>query len=113
MCTFAKEIWSKIGLQDIIPVDENVTVLEVLINAFRGSNRDKCALIGLFCWSIWFRRNTWVWNKHSISVFGVHLWLCNCYKIGDAVRSITRVVIIEGNKHKFDAGVDLRKVGLK
>nr|XP_017239551.1 PREDICTED: uncharacterized protein LOC108212332 [Daucus carota subsp. sativus] len=72
MCTFAKEMWSKIGFQDIIPVDENVTVLQVLINAFRGSNRDKRALIGLFYWSIWFRRNTWVWDKQSISVFGVH-----------------------------------------
>ena len=40
---------------------------------------------------------------------GYILWLCNCYKIGDAVRSVVRVVIIEANEHKFDAGIDLRR----
>ncbi|XP_074378696.1 uncharacterized protein LOC141720247 [Apium graveolens] len=69
--TFATELWKKIGLQDIIPGDESVTVLQILLNAFRTNNRDKRALVGLFCWGIWFRRNTWVWDKRSISVFGV------------------------------------------
>lgn len=68
-CTFAKEMWCKVGLQAIIPVDESATVLQVLVKAFSGNNRDKRAIIGLFCWSIWFRRNVWVWNKHSMSVF--------------------------------------------
>lgn len=71
LCTFATELWRKIGLQDINPGDESVTVLQILLNAFRSNNWDKRALIGLFCWGIWFRCNTWVWDKRSISVFGV------------------------------------------
>lgn len=51
-CKFANEMWCKVGLQVIIHVDENETILQVLIKAFSGNNRDTRVIIGLFCWSI-------------------------------------------------------------
>lgn len=71
-CSFAKELWDKVGLQDISPVDEDETVLQILVRVFKQFNREKRVVIGLFLWSIWFRRNMWVWNKQAMSVFGVH-----------------------------------------
>lgn len=44
---------------------------------------------------------------------GYSLWLCNCYRIGDVVRSKMKIVIIETNKRELHAGVNLSKGGLK
>ncbi|KAL8158304.1 hypothetical protein AgCh_002850 [Apium graveolens] len=38
---------------------------------FESLSLKKCALFGLACWSIWKRRNDWVWSKVKVSVQGV------------------------------------------
>ncbi|KAL8096064.1 hypothetical protein AgCh_037137 [Apium graveolens] len=38
---------------------------------FESLSLEKCALFGLACWSIWKRRNDWVWSKVKVSVQGV------------------------------------------
>ncbi|KAL8101548.1 hypothetical protein AgCh_033450 [Apium graveolens] len=51
------------GLQRMVPVVEGSTVLQILKQAFQGSTKEQCAQIGLLCWSLWIRRNTWDWRK--------------------------------------------------
>ncbi|XP_074347005.1 uncharacterized protein LOC141685825 [Apium graveolens] len=71
MCSFAKELWCKVGLQDVIQVDESATILQILGQAFRKCSREKQVMLSLLCWSIWYRRNVCVWDKKFLSMFGV------------------------------------------
>ncbi|KAL8156219.1 hypothetical protein AgCh_001348 [Apium graveolens] len=71
-CCFAKELWNLVGLQRMAPVVEGNTVLHILKQAFQGSTKEQCAQIGLLCWSLWIRRNTWVWDRKAMSSFGVN-----------------------------------------
>ncbi|XP_074374021.1 uncharacterized protein LOC141714399 [Apium graveolens] len=70
-CPFAREVWAQVGMQEIIPLDEGVTVLQVLKEAFSRYSRDRRVMIGVYCWGLWWRRNSWVWDRKSISTFGV------------------------------------------
>lgn len=56
------------GISIVLPCD---SVPEVLQRAFSKGNIEQCVLISLFCWSLWNRRNKWVWDHVSISTFGV------------------------------------------
>lgn len=57
-CNFAKKLWGHVGIQKIIPLYENVTVLEVMNGAFKTCSRDRRVMIGLYCLSLWWRRNS-------------------------------------------------------
>ncbi|XP_074327164.1 uncharacterized protein LOC141665080 [Apium graveolens] len=37
---------------------------------FTTGTMEQCVLIAALCWSLWNRRNKWVWNKIDMSVFG-------------------------------------------
>lgn len=49
-----------------------MTVKQILKEQLRRSSREKCVQIGLFCWALWTRRNSWVWDKKVLSRFGVY-----------------------------------------
>lgn len=59
-CCFAQEIWSEMGLQQLISHDTADTVMEVLKRVCGSGTRDQYVMIVLFCWSLWTRRNKWV-----------------------------------------------------
>lgn len=70
-CCFAKKVWEAVGMQNVVSVGENDEVLDVLRRIFESIDRDQCVMVGLFCWSLWFHRNKWVWERTNITVFGV------------------------------------------
>ncbi|KAL8102066.1 hypothetical protein AgCh_026811 [Apium graveolens] len=66
-----RPVWEDTGVESLIQVLPHDTVFDVLKRVFENGSREQIALIGLFCWSIWNRRNKWVWDRNNISVFGV------------------------------------------
>lgn len=70
-CDFAKTVWRNSDVHDLIKVVQGDTVFAVLSRCFSTCTRDQCVLIGMIGWSIWHRRNKWVWERANGSVFGV------------------------------------------
>lgn len=70
-CQIAAETWREAGLQGNISILPKDNVFDVICRAFATCNREQCTLITLICWSIWNRRNRWVWEKINQSVFGI------------------------------------------
>lgn len=57
---------------DLIRVGVNRTVFSTLQHVFTRGTKEQYVLVGLFCWSIWNRRNyKWVWDRVIVSIFGV------------------------------------------
>lgn len=71
LCSFAKSVWDNVGLSQFVLVYPNDTVFDVFKRVFGSCTREQIVLVGLFCWSIWNRRNKWVWDRVNGSVFGV------------------------------------------
>lgn len=46
------------------------TIFDQFKRLFSSGTTEQCALLALFCWSIWNRRNKWVWSRVETSVFG-------------------------------------------
>lgn len=70
-CEFARAVWAAAGLETYISLEPNDKFLDVIKRIFRICTKEQSALVGSFCWSLWDRRNKWVWDKINISVFGV------------------------------------------
>ncbi|XP_074346145.1 uncharacterized protein LOC141684908 [Apium graveolens] len=70
-CCFAQELWESTGLGNIVFAGSVDTTTEVLKWVFTTARTDQCALVGLFCWGLWSRRNKWVWKRINMSIFGV------------------------------------------
>lgn len=79
-CCFAREMWNLVGLQRVVPIEEGGTVLQTLKEAFNNSSTEQCVQITLLCWSLWIRRNTWIWDRKAISTFGVNAMAMNCFQ---------------------------------
>lgn len=58
-------------------VQQNDTSKEVLKRVLNTRTADQWTMLGLICWSIWCRRNKWVWDKINLSVFGVRALAMN------------------------------------
>ena len=76
-CCFARELWSTVGLQEVVKVEEGMTGMQVLKHAFHCGNMEQCIMLGVISWSLWVRRNEWVWNKKNMSIFGVRSMALN------------------------------------
>lgn len=59
-CESAREIWSTTGFQSILTLLPHDTVKTILQRVFAVTSRDQCAMIGLLCWGLGYRRNKWV-----------------------------------------------------
>lgn len=45
--------------------------MQLLQQVFAVRNAKQCGQIILLCWGLWFRRNTWVWDRRGMTIFGV------------------------------------------
>lgn len=70
-CDFAREPWNKFGYAEIVQVLPGDTVNTLLKRVFLNGSKDQNGMVGLLCWSLWYRRNNWVWNQINTSFFGV------------------------------------------
>lgn len=70
-CEIAAETWRESGLQGNISILPSDHVFDVLCRVFVACNREQCTLVTLMCWSIWNRRNRWIWEKINQPVFGI------------------------------------------
>lgn len=70
-CDFARIVWHMAGIQSMNPIMPHESVFDVLHRMFDRGSRDQCVWLGMYCWSIWNRRNKWVWDKANGSAFGV------------------------------------------
>ena len=46
------------------------TIFEHFKRLFNNGSKEQHVLLALICWSLWNRRNKWVWNRAAVSVFG-------------------------------------------
>lgn len=76
-CSIAQEVWRSVGLQNVVRVVHNDTVMTVLKRVINTSTRDQFLMIGVLCWSLWSIRNKWVWERVNTSVFGVKAMALN------------------------------------
>lgn len=70
-CDFAKTVWQNSECKHLVQYAPEETAFDVLRRSFAVCIRDECVLIGMICWSVWNRRNKWVWERVNGSVFGV------------------------------------------
>lgn len=71
-CDFSKTVWTLTGLQNCVIRLQNESCLDFFARIFLAAVHDQCAMIGIVCWSLWNRRNKWVWDHANGSAFGVH-----------------------------------------
>lgn len=70
-CDFARTVWMMEDLQSTVARMHNESCFDIISRVFQTATREKCALIGMVLWSLWNRRNKWVWEHVNGSAFGV------------------------------------------
>lgn len=70
-CDFAREVWAAVGMLSLIAEDPGDTVLQVTKRIFNNGNNEQRVMFGMICWALWYRRNKWVWERVTMSSFGV------------------------------------------
>ncbi|KAL8099398.1 hypothetical protein AgCh_031876 [Apium graveolens] len=71
LCDFAKTVWLTAGLAHLVHCSVSDTVCEIFTRVFDQGTMDQCVQTAMLCWSLWNRRNKWVWDRTNGSVFGV------------------------------------------
>ncbi|KAL8113768.1 hypothetical protein AgCh_020895 [Apium graveolens] len=69
-CTFAQSVWRSAGMSQWVQIMQGETIFEHFKRLFTTGTKEQCISVALFCWSIWNRRNEWVWSRIDVSVFG-------------------------------------------
>lgn len=70
-CDFARTVWQNTGLLQLIQSALSDTACEMFTKIFENGSREQGVEIGMISWSIWNRRNRWVWDRINGSVHGV------------------------------------------
>lgn len=76
-CYFAREVWEMARLISLVTVWPSDTVLNVMRRIFQTGSKDQILMVGLLCWNLWQRRNSWVWSHVNMSNFGVRSKACS------------------------------------
>lgn len=71
LCDFAQSLWRAVGLDTLVHCNENENPKLVLERVFNQGSKEKCLEVSMLCWSLWYRRNIWVWKRANGSMFGV------------------------------------------
>lgn len=69
-CSFARALWLKVGIQEVNVVSYAWNIVEFIQHLFNICTMDKLVWIVMVCWSLWNRKNKWVWDKVNVSEFG-------------------------------------------
>lgn len=69
-CSFARQVWESMGVATWVQIIPGETALDIFKRLFATGTMEQSVLIATLCWSLWNRRNKWVWNKVEMSVFG-------------------------------------------
>lgn len=70
-CDFARTVWNMTGMASTVQHQSSDSAGMVIRNVFDKYLREQGVHIGMVCWSLWSRRNKWVWEKINGSAFGV------------------------------------------
>lgn len=76
-CVYARQVWESLGMTQWIQVEPGGTAFSIFKRLFSTGTKDQCLLLVLTCYSLWNRRNQWVWNKVVKSVFGTKQTVLN------------------------------------
>ncbi|XP_074378458.1 uncharacterized protein LOC141719995 [Apium graveolens] len=101
-CCFARNVWGKVAVPEVDIDRYQGSVWDFLIPLFNTCNREKLSLIAMVCWSLWNRRNRWIWDKITGSDFGVHaaaINLLNDWKRAQVEKKNYRQVINSSPRH--------------
>ncbi|KAL8094866.1 hypothetical protein AgCh_036398 [Apium graveolens] len=69
-CSFARLVWEDLGFTGWLQVIQGGSILATFKHLFSTGTMEQCILVVVVCWSLWNRRNKWVWSKVEMSVFG-------------------------------------------
>lgn len=64
-------------MQQLDRAEAEDTVVDILKRILLTGDKEKCVMVGLFCWSLWTRRNKWIWDRVNMSIFGVKVMAFN------------------------------------
>lgn len=59
-----------LGLHQLVAIQPDDNVFDELKRIFHMGNSEQYEIVSLFCWSLWIRRNEWLWDKVNMSIFG-------------------------------------------
>lgn len=71
LCDFAKTVWTTAGLSQRVNCSSYENPGVVFERVFEQCTKAQSVEVAMLCWSIWNRRNRWVWDRANGSVFGV------------------------------------------
>lgn len=71
LCDFAKSVWQTTGAQYLIQCSTQETAYNSFTRVCQQYTKEQCVEIAMICWSLWNRRNNWIWKRANGSVFGV------------------------------------------
>ncbi|XP_074352833.1 uncharacterized protein LOC141691984 [Apium graveolens] len=68
---FAQSVWKLSNVFHLVQFDPGDTTFMVFHRCMSAGTREQCVLTAMIGWSIWNRRNKWVWERVNGSTFGV------------------------------------------
>lgn len=87
------------GLHEMVITTAQDTVMTVIKRVFSSENKDECVMVGFLRWSLWSRRNKWVWDKVNTSAFGVKAMALNLVADWKRARQIDKITCRAGQTH--------------
>ncbi|XP_074352980.1 uncharacterized protein LOC141692140 [Apium graveolens] len=70
-CDFVRTVWAIAGMGQVLQCPSYESAGIIIRRAFDTFSKEQRCLLGMVCWSLWRRRNKWVWIKANGSTFGV------------------------------------------
>ncbi|XP_074346278.1 uncharacterized protein LOC141685053 [Apium graveolens] len=70
-CDIARNTWIEAGLRSVLQQVTGEDIFQVFYDLFQNCSSTQCTQIILICWSLWTRRNKWVWERVNMSSFGI------------------------------------------
>ncbi|XP_074377663.1 uncharacterized protein LOC141719179 [Apium graveolens] len=86
-------VWEAVGLKEWSQVLPGEQAMDNFKQIFSAGTKEQSILVAVLCWSLWNRRNKWVWDKIDMSVFGTKAAALN-------LLADWRKARMEGNKYK-------------